>query len=725
MTTALGAVVRRVRGALHPALVLAAIVLGAFLLALPVLLKVPDWVVMTDELLYTKLAISVGHDLSLAPPIHGEPYALLSQVDQLLLAPIMAWFDMPTAFKAAHVVNGLLMASTAIPAYLLARSADLSRAAAYGVATLSVVTPWVVLAEIIWTEPVAYPAFVWALLAMHRATVAPSARNDILVLVGLAVAFFARTQFALLPIVFPVVLVLHRVGYALTGRPRTSVLTSLRSLLREHRVLLGLAGLAAIVVLIGGGRGRLLGAYSVTASGDLLPAGVVHFAVQHLAAVAVGLGVVPLILALGWSAATLFRPLGRERHALAALALVVTPALLLQASSFTLRFASPAHHDRYVFYLAPLLFAGTVACVIEGRRCWPFVLAAGLVVAGVLGTLSYIPGTAPPFFDSPAGVFWPVWYGKASAFGQMLGIADLSPQTAFRWGSVLAGAGLAAALWWLPRRVAAPAVVLLLLVFLVGETQWVLRHASFDTAAQAPNLSGRDWVDDALHNRAEVGLVPVFVGNSEADAQRVWWSAEFWNKDVTAAFRSNGASTYTPFPADTMTVNPERGTIESSKNLEYLVVARTDLRFRIAGPTLAESEVLALIRPLAPYRAAWATRDLGPDGWTLAGHAPSLRLFDLPDTDPGRRVSIRMQATGDVVSARAYVLSDGGRRSSGVVNVGEEVTASLMTCVPRSGTTDLRLDVRGSNLLPDGRRIGLRVMEIDVAPAASRGCDPA
>jgi len=43
-------------------------------------------------------------------------------------------FDMPTAFKVAHVLNGLLLASTAIPAYLLARSAALPRAAAYGVA---------------------------------------------------------------------------------------------------------------------------------------------------------------------------------------------------------------------------------------------------------------------------------------------------------------------------------------------------------------------------------------------------------------------------------------------------------------------------------------------------------------------------------------------------------------------------------------------------------------
>jgi hypothetical protein len=560
---------------------------------------------------------------------------------------------------------------------------------------------------------------------MQRAVIAPSARNDVLALAGLAVAFFARTQFALLAIVFPAVLVLHRVGYALAGRPRTSVPASLRSVPREHRVLtatFALGALVTIVVLIGGGRRHLLGAYSATASGDLLPAGVMRFAVQHLAAVTVGVGVVPLVLALGWSVATLLRPLGRERHALATLALVVTPALLLEASSFTLRFASRAHHDRYVFYLVPLLFAGMVACLIEGRRCWPFVLAAGLVVAGVLGTLSYIPGTAAPWFVSPVGVFWPVWHGRALELGDMLGIANLSPQTAFRWGTLLAGAGLAAAVFWLPRRVTVPAVVLVLLVFMVGETRWIMAHAWFDTKAPAPNLSGQDWVDDALHDGGQAGLVPVFAGNSAFDAQKIWWSAEFWNKDVTATFRSNGANTYTPFPAETMTVSPERGTIESSRVMDYLVVARTDLRFGVAGQTLAEFGPLALIRPLQPYRAEWTTRRLLSDGWTIAGTVPSLRLFNLPDTERGRRVSVRLLATQDVVSRRGYTLSDGRRRSSGVVNVGQEVTASLVTCVPAGGTTDVRLDVRGSNPLPDGRRVGLRVMEIDVEPTASVAC---
>jgi hypothetical protein len=204
--------VKGVGRALHPVPVLTAIVLAAFLLQLPILLKVPDWVVMTDELLYTKLALAVGNNVSPTARIHGESYGLLSQLYTVLLAPIVTLWDMPTAIKVAHVLNGLLLASTAIPAYLLARSAALPRAAAYGVAALSVFTPWLVVGTVIWPDAVAYPAFVWAIVAMMRAMVAPSARNDVLALGGLAVAFFARTQFALLAIVFPMVLVVHRLA---------------------------------------------------------------------------------------------------------------------------------------------------------------------------------------------------------------------------------------------------------------------------------------------------------------------------------------------------------------------------------------------------------------------------------------------------------------------------------------------------------------------------------
>jgi hypothetical protein len=256
----------------------------------------------------------------------------------------------------------------------------------------------------------------------------------------------------------------------------------------------------------------------------------------------------------------------------------------------------------------------------------------------------------------------------------------------------------------------------------VGETRWVLTHAWFDTTAPAPDHSAKDWVDDALPEGAEAGLVPVFVGNSENDSWRTWWPPEFWNKQVTESFAANGANIYTPFAAETMTVNPTQGTVESSKIMDHLVVASTDLRFRIAGSTVAQSGYLELVRPDRPYRVSWATRNLVPDGWTIEGSVPTLRLFGLPGTGAGRRVSVRLYATQEVYSRRGYTLTDGRRRSSGVVELGQEVTPTLMTCVPPGGTTDVRLYVRGSNVLPNGRRIGLRVMEIKVEPAAARGC---
>ena len=64
------------------------LVLGAVVAALTA--QVVDWYVMTDELLYERLAISVGHSGSLLPRVHGDLIANVNQLYPLLLAPVFA-----------------------------------------------------------------------------------------------------------------------------------------------------------------------------------------------------------------------------------------------------------------------------------------------------------------------------------------------------------------------------------------------------------------------------------------------------------------------------------------------------------------------------------------------------------------------------------------------------------------------------------------------------------
>ena len=52
--------------------------------------RVADWFVMTDELLYERLAISVGRLHSPLPHVHRELIGTIDQVYPLLIAPFFA-----------------------------------------------------------------------------------------------------------------------------------------------------------------------------------------------------------------------------------------------------------------------------------------------------------------------------------------------------------------------------------------------------------------------------------------------------------------------------------------------------------------------------------------------------------------------------------------------------------------------------------------------------------
>src|SRR5262249_55430314 len=146
-------------------------------------------------LLYERLAISIGQLHSPLPHVHGELIGNVNQLYPLLLAPLFDGSFVPSGLRDGHLLNGFVMSSAAIPAFLLARRVTNGSRLAYVVALLSVCLPWIVLASFLMTEAVAYPAFLWAILALHNTAVSPRARNDALLLVAIGVALLARTPF--------------------------------------------------------------------------------------------------------------------------------------------------------------------------------------------------------------------------------------------------------------------------------------------------------------------------------------------------------------------------------------------------------------------------------------------------------------------------------------------------------------------------------------------------
>ena len=103
----------------RPWLGLTAIVVGASALLAVGTLQVREWVVQTDEMLYVKLARHMGTTGSPIPTLHGEHVGFLGVVYPIALAPFYGGLDNVSAFTAAHAVTAVLLASAAIPVFVL------------------------------------------------------------------------------------------------------------------------------------------------------------------------------------------------------------------------------------------------------------------------------------------------------------------------------------------------------------------------------------------------------------------------------------------------------------------------------------------------------------------------------------------------------------------------------------------------------------------------------
>jgi hypothetical protein len=327
--------------------------------------RVKNWFVMTDELYYERLAVSVAQTASLLPRLHGELVPNVNQLYPVLISPLFGDGNIPASFAGAHRLNAFLIASAAIPVYLVARRIGLGRLLSLWAGALSVAVPWVALASFLLTEVVAYPAFCWALLALTHAVARKTWQTDLLALATIGVAVLARTQF----IVLLGVLVVAAVAEAmLVATPRGAP----ANLWRTRRPFVVLFGALLLVVLgaIAIGKGsQLLGSYSVTAENVRIDFGLFQLAFEHVALLALGLAILPFIVGVGWLVDR-FRPSTPEpERAFAVVGCTSLVLVTLQVASFNQRFGAGLVKDRYLFYVVPVVLLGLAAAV--GSRQWP------------------------------------------------------------------------------------------------------------------------------------------------------------------------------------------------------------------------------------------------------------------------------------------------------------------------------------------------------------------
>jgi hypothetical protein len=679
-------------------LALTLIVLAAAGFAAHYALDVDEWRVMSDELMYERLALHIGDTLSLVPEVRGVRLGTYSLLYPVLISPAMAVFDLPTAIRIAHGLNALLFASAAIPAYLLTRWVLASRAAALAVAALTVFVPWLSFTFSLLTEVVAYPAIIWAVYAIARTVAAPNARADALALVAIGIAYTARTQFVFLFAALPAAIVLHSVAYSILeaapGEGWTALKKGAMEAVSRHPVVWGAAALGAVVLLFGE---NVYGSYNAFVSQpDLWPPGMGRALVEHVNQIGVGILVLPLPLALAFVLTTLVRPAGdRRAHAFASVLVIVLPAIAVIATSFDQTLGGLLPQERYIFYVVPFLLIGMAACLV-GRRPAPIVmLILGVLTAAALLQTDYVPGPFPAY-ASPTRFTYVALDFRAHQLGELLGFADLQAAPLLAGGSFLTIAALAGLVWRGRTRIAFVTVSCVLLIWGVALARYCMPKALAEHDNYAQALLGanrtdeaRTWIDRATPEGASVGMVPSPI-NARAEQpllrgeidQAVWWDPEYWNKRVDRVFILNGAQTYTTLPRRTVTLDPSTGALEfsSGETPSHLLVASSDVRFapKASGRFLTGGD-LRLYPLRRSAEAAWATQGVAPWGAFDRGRGATLTIYPVGGLRPVAHTVVLLLARNRDDRGRFRIKGPGVRLGG---EMGPWYRVTFTACVP-------------------------------------------
>ena len=698
----------------------------AFALALSQITgEIKDWFVMTDELVYERLAISIAKTGSPLPHIHDQFIRSLDQLYPLLIAPFFRHGLVPHDIHGVHLLNAWLMTSACIPAFFLARRVTGRRSAAYLLAVLSVTIPWLIYAPFLLTEVVAYPAFLWALLAFQSAIASPSHRNDVFALLGVALAFLARTQFVSLAGVLPLALIAYE-------------RLSLRNAIARHRVLAGVyafAAVAALVFVATGGRLLGLSVYGEQLHGGLFTWSNVSWFAGHAADLAFGLGILPFVVGVAWLLANLVRraPTG-ELQTFACIGAITTVVITLEATSYD-RTVGAFVLDRYLFYLAPIVVLAFVCALLDSHRPrWSLVAPVAVVAAGFALHLQ------PTFLwalgiqldsDSPIST---MYHPIAKLAGSRGGAAAV-----LAIGTILLASLFVIAVKWIKPRLLTILLIALLVVGLPAETAFTFhRLLDVDGTAQRPLTQSEagvyDIVDQKIGTNADVTAIPYAVSSDFFVTERYWRDFEFWNVST----QHDGYSANDPYsflgiwlPKTQLVFNPRTGAANVSPS-KYVVQSVTDTRFRISGTSPLQTPQILLIKALQPWRTDWLSYGLYDDGWMKPGVTARVRIFSYRGQRRAKIRTLTLQMHGPNSSQSPYTVVANTGRQTGTATDDATSFARIEVCVPAHGFSEVTVstpvrasipgDLSSEQASVSPRQGGLEINDIALANEIGVNC---
>jgi hypothetical protein len=619
-----------------------ALVAGALVVALvAVITGLQVTIAALDESVYKLAAVQHANEFPFGP-LEEHTSRGVARLYSYVVSPLFWAFEGDVAIRLARALNGVFFAATAIPVALLARRVTTSNWSAAAAGVLSVAVPWLTLATIMFSESLAYLLFACTALAMLRAFEEPEWRRDLLVIGLLGALVLTRVQF--------VVLALAWVGLVLVWErkrwrrfPVTSACVAL---------VLAAAVVLVVVGVLSGRLRDLAGPYYDIANRDQVPGNFGLGLLWEVEMLALGVGLLPAILAAAWFRDALARRDGDRAFRFAALVATLVAVLFagtLWAQGGFLDFRS---EERYFIYAVPFLWIGAVAAVGRREISSGTLVVGGLALAVVLFVVPIsVQNTGEQAFLGPVSMSAAHLLPRLErTFGEALGLAGALSGRDIVGLCCLLLVAFGAFVWrrgprarWLAL---VPAVALQLFVgaYAFSGVYGKLK----DIGGLTPDIAFADlgWVDRATEGDPRMFLIDNHSEGREG-AQR---NTVFWNDEVTTLYMLGPMNLAPPgFPVFTLPTMHTDFAPDLRLGVplpEYAVSAVDSPLWQVAGETVRTSPdgLTSLMRPARPWRATWVGRGLETDGHIVrdveltaaGGHRVVLDVIGASDSQPGR-----------------------------------------------------------------------------------------
>jgi hypothetical protein len=617
----------------------AALALGGLLLAsigvrIWLSSKIASPWIMVDEFLYSEMAKSFATSGDFL--VRDAPTSINNVVYPALISPAWLAHPMGTTYALAKAINVVLMTATAIPLYLWARKLVAPVFALVAVA-LSLLMPAFVYTGMLMTENAFLPAFVLAAFAIALALERPTLLRQATAFGAILLAVAIRYQGLVLLVVMPIA-VLLKVLFELRAAPRPQPWQfAWRELFRYwiSFVLLAIGSLLYVGLQVARGhplRGGL-GSYEVIAGTDYSFGAARHWVLLHFAEFGFSVGMLPasaFLLLLGLAFVRGGTRSQGERAFLAVTTAAV-PCVVVEVAVFASRFSFRIE-DRYMFFLAPLLFLAFAVWLDRGLpRPTALTVAAAAIPAALLFALPLASLLNISILSDTFGLI-PLMRLASKLSGGVPEVRHLMLA-----GGI--GAAILFVLW--PRnafpRVVFPTFVAAFLVLSSYPVITTLHDYSQALKNTAGTLGSPSWVDERIGSGSNASFLLGTTADSWPETLSLWQN-EFWNRSLGTIYNL-GAPEPGGVPETPVQVSPQSGVIVSrvtgkpvrAQDVVSNMTSSLDGRLIGARPPFALYRTNGLLRILA------ATTGIYGDGW--AGADASYTRF-VPTT--GGRVKVNL-----------------------------------------------------------------------------------